>query len=288
MQVKIIIGTVAFMISMMVLGYAALREPARLERYAEARVGREIEVGADLFDANCATCHGVEGKAEQCYDPSSGEPIGCVGLPLNSATLLCGEPSLRMEAMNWQGSKDGFIRSTVASGRPGTVMPTWSEEFGGPMRNDQIFNVARYVLNWETEELCSQPIVVYDWPATYDELRVEFPESDPTRGEELFLTYGCIGCHGNLEDPTSALISPWLGDLNERGDAIIADMDGISTISDYMYQSVLEPNAYIAEMCPTGPCVSPSAMPNNFALRMGENPQDLVDLINYVLGEQSP
>ncbi len=39
MQVKIIIGTVAFMISMMVLGYAALREPARLERFAERASG---------------------------------------------------------------------------------------------------------------------------------------------------------------------------------------------------------------------------------------------------------
>ena len=113
MQVKIIIGTVAFMISMMVLGYAALREPGRLERYTDARLGREIEVGAHLFEGNCATCHGVEGKAEECYDPSSGEPIGCIGLPLNYAPLLCGEPSLRMEAMNWQGTKDAFIRSTA-------------------------------------------------------------------------------------------------------------------------------------------------------------------------------
>ncbi len=172
-------------------------------------MGREIEVGAHLYDGNCATCHGVEGKAEECYDASSGEPIGCVGLPLNYAPLLCGEPSLRMEAMNWEGTKDGFIRSTIASGRPGTVMPTWSEQFGGPFRNDQINNTAQFVLNWETEELCSTPIVVYDWPESVEEFNAEFPEGDAARGEELFLTYGCTGCHGNLEDETSALVGPW-------------------------------------------------------------------------------
>ena len=34
MQIKIVIGTIAFMLTMMVFGYSALREPARLERFA--------------------------------------------------------------------------------------------------------------------------------------------------------------------------------------------------------------------------------------------------------------
>jgi mono/diheme cytochrome c family protein len=282
MQVKIIIGTVAFMISMMVFGYAALREPARLERFTEAKLGREIEVGAHLFDGNCASCHGVEGKAEVCYDAGTGEPIGCVGLPLNYAPLLCGEPSLRMEAMNWEGSKEDFINSTLASGRPGTVMPTWSEAFGGPMRNDQIFNLTKYVLNWETEELCSTPIIVYDWPESVEDLNAEFPDGDAALGEELFMTYGCTACHGNMDDESSALVGPWLGDIAERGGTII---DGYSA-ADFVYESILEPNAHIAEECPTGPCTGPpSAMPDNFPLRMGENPQDLRDLMTYILGE---
>lgn len=283
MQVKIIIGTVAFMISMMVFGYAALREQARLERFAAARIGREIEVGAHLYHENCATCHGEEGKAEECYDASSGEPIGCQGLPLNYNALLCGDVSLRMETLNWEGSKSAFINSTLASGRPGTVMPTWGEQFGGPLRNDQIGNLTEYVLNWETEELCSTPIVLFDWPETYEEFVVEYPDGDAVTGDELYtITYGCSACHGNLEDESTALVGPWLGDINERGDDIVEGM----TVEEYVYQSILEPSAHIAEVCPTGPCAGPpSAMPNNFALRMGENPQDLADVISYILGE---
>jgi mono/diheme cytochrome c family protein len=282
MQVKIIIGTISFMIAMMVLGYAALRETARLERFTAAKTGRQIEAGAHLYDQNCATCHGVHAKAEECYDASSGEPIGCIGLPLNYNALLCGDISLRMEAMNWEGSKDAFIQSALASGRPGTEMPTWSETFGGPMRADQIENITEYILNYETEELCSTPAFVYDWQETYAEYSVKFPEGDAEHGEELFLSYGCTGCHGNLEDEASAAVGPWLGDIAEVGETRV---EGLTT-DEYVYESILDSSAFISPECPTGPCAGPpSTMPDNFPLRMSENPQDLQDLMSFILGQ---
>jgi len=282
MQVKIIIGTVAFMISMMVMGYAALREPARLERFTDARLGRQIEIGAHLFDQNCATCHGVNGRAEECYDPSSGDPIGCIGLPLNYQPLVCGDLSLRMEAMNWEGSKEAFIQSTLYSGRPGTQMPAWGEQFGGPMRPDQIEDLSKFVLNWETEELCSMPLNLYEWPDSVEDYYAEFPEGDPANGEQLFLTYGCTGCHGNLTDEGSAAVGPWLGNIAEVGPT---RREGY-TAEEYVYESILHPNEYIVPECPTGPCAGPpSAMPDNFPLRMGENPQDLRDVMAYILGQ---
>lgn len=239
-------------------------------------------MGAHLFEGNCATCHGVHGKAEECYDPSSGDLIGCIGLPLNYQSLVCGDISLRMEAMNWEGSKEAFIQSTLASGRPGTEMPAWADQFGGPLRNDQIVDLSMFVLNWETEELCSTPINLYEWPETYEAFVEEFPEGDAVNGEQLFLTYGCTGCHGNLEDKASAAVGPWLGDIAETGSENIPGY----TSEDYVYESILNSSAFISPECPTGPCAGPpSAMPDNFPLRMGENPQDLADLMSFVLGE---
>lgn len=282
MQIKIIIGTVAFMLAMMVLGYAALREPARLVRFTEARVARQIQVGAHLYDANCTNCHGVEAKSEECYDASTGEPIGCIGLPLNYAPLLCGDISLRMEAMNWEGSKAAFINATLTSGRYGTQMPTWSQQFGGPLRPDQIEDLTQFILNYQTEELCSAPIITYDWPATYTDFDMEFPEGDAINGQDLFLSYGCTGCHGNLDDPASAAIGPWLGEIRVVGATRI---EGVAA-DEYVYQSILHPSDYIVPECPTGPCAGPpSAMPDNFPLRMAENPQDLRDIMTYLLGE---
>jgi mono/diheme cytochrome c family protein len=282
MQVKVTIGTIAFMLMMIIFGYAALREPARLERYTEAEVARSIETGAHLFNQNCANCHGENGLALDCKDPATGEEIGCIGLPLNNNMLLCGDVSLRMEAMNWQGSKEAFIQSTIASGRPGTEMPTWAADFGGAMRPDQVRDVSNFVLNFETEELCSQPIVMYEWQEGVDEFLAVHEPGDAAVGKELFTTYGCSGCHGIPDEGTPASVGPDLTNIAEDGALRVEGQ----TAQQYIYESILNPSAFIAPDCPNGPCTGPpSAMPSTFAARMGASPQDMADILTYLLGE---
>jgi len=295
MQVKIVIGTVAFMLTMIILGYAALREPARLEEFSEARVGRSIETGAKIYTDNCATCHGVEGRAEECYD-AAGESQACQGLPLNSYFLVCGDPSARMDQTNFEGTKEQFIERTVAAGRSGTVMPAWSTRYGGPMRDDQVANVAAFVLNWASEDFCAEEPVTFPWPETVDEyleMEVTDPyeyttmEPDPERGADLYENeYACFSCHGFPEEPGSNQVAPWLGDIAEVG---ATRVEGQSA-AQYVYESILNPNAFIAPDCPTGPCAEPSAMPGDFAFRMANestDPQHMADILAYleVLGE---
>jgi mono/diheme cytochrome c family protein len=144
MQAKVVVGTLAFMVTMVILGYAALREPARLEAFAQAEEARSIENGARIYFANC---HGIEGKAQECFVAASGEPQTFVGLPLNNPILICDDKPAKLDAVNWEGTKRAYIEMTVSAGRPGTQMPTWSEKFGGPLRDDQIHDVASFVLN---------------------------------------------------------------------------------------------------------------------------------------------
>jgi len=266
---------------MVIFGYSALREPTRLDQFTRAELGRSIETGATLFASNCSNCHGVSGKAEECYDLATGEQIGCQGLPLNYQPLLCGDTSDRMVAMNWQGTKQAFIQSTISSGRPGTVMPTWSEEFGGPMRPDQVRNLANFVLNWETEELCSGPVITFEWPETVEDFIAQFPEGDAANGKALFVTYGCSGCHGVPDEGVAAAVGPDLSNIAVTGATRVEGQ----TAEQYVYHSVLYPSDFIAPDCPTGPCSGPpSAMPANFPLRMATNPQDLRDILTYLLG----
>lgn len=277
MQVKIVIGTVAFMLTMIVLGYAALREPARMEAYQEAEVARKIEKGADVYYNNCATCHGEQGKAEACYD-GDGEQIGCAGLPLNTPALLCGEPSARLEAMQWNGTKYQYINATVMAGRAQNGMPVWGSAYGGPLEAYQVDYVTNFVLNWETVEMCSIPTPTpIPWPDSVATL----PEGDPVAGEEHYnLTYGCAACHGDLNEAGSNAVGPWAGDFRDVGATRI---DGYTT-ADYLYESILHPSDYIAPDCPNGPCAGPpSAMPANFGERM--NPQDMADIMAFLLGE---
>jgi mono/diheme cytochrome c family protein len=278
MQVKVVIGTISFMLTMIILGFAALREPARLAGFSAAFEGRSIETGARLYQSSCATCHGVNGTATECYD-AAGNVIGCKGLPLNSAALLCADRSQRMTALGWEGSKVAFIETTVSAGRIGTAMPTWSLDFGGPMRADQIQNVSAFVLNWESEALCSAPVITFDWPESVEEFVAEFSGGDATNGATLYTSYGCSGCHGDTSIPGSNGVGPWLGEIATVG---ATRVEGESA-AQYVYHSILDPNAFIAPDCPAAPCISPSIMNPNFASSLAANPQDMADILAFLL-----
>lgn len=282
MQVKIVIGTVAFMMTMMLFGYAALREPARLERFAAADLGRNIEKGAEIYINNCATCHGVAGDALDCFD-TAGEPIACIGLPLKDEYLLCGEPSNRLQDQDYKFTVRDYVYGTIYAGRIGTQMPTWSAELGGPMEGYEIENVTQFVLNWRPELCTVEGPPPYEWPLTVTELLaaegVTVP-GDAARGAELYdRTYACTSCHGNPAQAGSARVGPWLGDLAARGGSVV---DGYAA-ADYLYESILAPNAHIAAECPTGPCGMPTGMPRNFGTRI-RDPQSMIDLMTFILG----
>ncbi len=275
MQIKVVIGTVSFMLVMIILGVAALFEPARLQETTLAFAGREIEKGAVIFQQNCVECHGVEGKALACQT-FDGEEIPCKGLPLNHAPLLCEDRSERMLHMNWSSSKANFIKQTISSGRPGTLMPVWSENYGGPMEDYKIEQVTAFILNWANDPaLCGEGgVVAVEWPENFDEL----PAGDASNGPTAYQTYGCFACHGDpTGDSSSAAVGPWLGNIgNDAGTRV----EGKSA-AQYIYESILDPNAFIAPKCPAGPCFEPSAMRMDYPVSMNE--QDMADIIEYYL-----
>jgi mono/diheme cytochrome c family protein len=275
MQVKVVIGTIAFMLTMIILGFAALLEPARMERTTLAFAGRNVESGADIYQSACSTCHGIDGTATTCVD-TAGEETGCIGRPLNYEGLLCGEPSQRMTELGWTGTKRSLIFTTISAGRPGTAMPTWSETFGGPLYEAQVHQVTDFVLNWEGV-VCdpeATPAEQTEWPAEVETL----PEGDPASGEALYqTTMGCAACHGDPATPGTNLVGPHLGNIAVEGETRI---EGTSSMQ-YIYESILNPNDHIAPDCPNGPCTSPSQMPNTFGQRMDQ--QQMADIINYLM-----
>lgn len=282
MQVKVVIGTVAFMLTMIVLGYSALREPTRLEEFTGAAHGRSVERGAELFVNNCASCHGIDGRAQSgedsgCLDPATGEP-NCVGLPLNNYYLLCGDPPERLTQTGWTGTTENFVKKTIAAGR-GAIMPAWSNEFGGPMRPDQVQNVTNYVLNWQGETLCTNPPIDREWAADVEDLRASVEPGDAANGETLFSAQGCAGCHGALDGSIPAGVGPSLANITVDGATRVAGQSA----DQYVYESILNPNAFIVPECPTGACSDPSLMRGDYAFVLTE--QNMVDLLAYLLGQ---
>lgn len=283
MQVKVVISTIAFMLTMIVFGYAALREPARMEQYTLALEGNEIEKGAALFHSNCATCHGEDGKAQACVD-GEGNSIACAGLPLNNPQLLCVNPDgsmpLRLQQMSWKGTPLGYIQSTITVGRPVNGMPTWGSEYGGPLDPYQVGYIGKFITNWTAPGpeggICDLPTPTpVPWPVTVGDL-AEAVTGDATAGKAVY-DARCSSCHGDPTQAGSNAVGPWSGAFK---DVAATRKDGY-TAHDYVYESVMNPNAFIAPDCPSGPCASPSGMPANFSQQL--QLQDMADLLAYLL-----
>ncbi len=154
-QMKILVGILFTLLTCLPLAAVAINDlghqvaglPANQQTAMELRAadlnGRQIEVGADLFGQYCSPCHGQKGDG-----------IPSVAPPINRKDLLDGR---REQSVGWSGSVDNFIRNTIAGGRPiqsrpdlySAHMPTWSNEFGGPLRPDQVDSLVAFVENWK-------------------------------------------------------------------------------------------------------------------------------------------
>jgi mono/diheme cytochrome c family protein len=182
-QLKVLVGLIFTLLTCIPLAAIAISDlghdvgvvpkdqPTGMELRAAALRGRETEVGADLFGQYCASCHGKRG-----------EGIPQIAPAINRKDLL---DSRRLKEIGWAGSVEAFIKNTVAAGRPMQLrpdlyaahMPTWSNEFSGPLRPDQVDALVTFVLNWK-----DQSPEVNAWPpASTPQLpRTPSPTMTPT------------------------------------------------------------------------------------------------------------
>lgn len=267
-EVQIILTIVFVWATILLVGWIGLNEQGRMEAYTAAYEGRSIENGAAIFQTTCTGCHGPQGKGIEGVAPA-----------LNAPDLFNGE---RLAAVGYTGSLEAYVRSTVAAGRPTSTdwpnpMPTWSQEFGGPLRNDQIQDVTNYVLNWaaDYEDGAADVAEVEESESTSDgmmgqDLEMELPEGDAANGEVLFKgELGCFGCH---LPPGAPDIAPDMNGISSRAGERV---EGLST-EEYIRESIQVPCSFVAE-ADTYTCL----MPQDYGDRL--TPQDLADLIAYLL-----
>jgi mono/diheme cytochrome c family protein len=86
--------------------------------------------GAVLYAENCAMCHGPKGE-------------GRVG-----ATLAKNWPSVRPDLQ---------VKTITEQGVPGSPMPAWSRENGGPLSDEDINDVVAFVLSWQVSTTSEAP-----------------------------------------------------------------------------------------------------------------------------------
>lgn len=248
---RVIVGTLSFVITMILFGYVAVTEQDRMATFDTAYVARRVETGAQLFEQNCATCHGLNGKGTE------------LAPALNTPDLLVGNPPARLAAAGWGGTVQTYIHATVAGGRPQASqtfsqypqrMPTWSQEFGGPMRTDQINAVVAYILNWAPAYANFTPEPAPTVVPVGADITVALPAGDAAAGEAAVTTAGCAACHISVGG--AATVGPaWLaaGDPNGQGIATRAELrlseadyaGAATTPEQYLFEAIVSPNAYL-------------------------------------------
>ena len=285
MSWRVIVGTLSLVVTMILLGYVAVTEQDRMANFSTAYQARQIETGATLFESNCTTCHGLDGKG------TGRAPA------LNTADLLTN--GKRLTEIGWSGTVHDYILATVSGGRPRPSvqfsqypqrMPTWSQDYGGPLRPDQILSIVTFILNWAPKLALETPAPTQAIVAVGADITQKLPAGDPASGQQLVQTLGCPACH--VSQGGAATLGPnWqpAAENNNQGIGTRAaarltapDYHGqAKTAEQYLFESIVAPDAYIVPGNATYAPGGHSLMaPLSFATKMSA--QNMADVIAYL------
>ncbi len=402
---RILTGITMFVGIMILVGWVAINEEARMQAFVRQHTGRSIERGAELYASLCSECHGEEGfgagdRAPGLNNPHlfGFDPVGeqtavittanrtLVRLseatenllaeftnaeeppsadrqdeilaqleeletqiseqqalieanvaervailesldtavdnglfPLwesvvdiettgdNEVEVFFNSNGTRLAQVGWSGDLHGYIVTTLIHGRPGsarvypnsTGMAAWSQTAGGPLRQDQIEDLAAYIINWDkganwTEE-DFLAVAQFGKPLADGSLPSEPPPppagdnvagilarwaeteivGSPATGEQLYdAEFGCTDCHRN-----GASAPDTVGTVTRiRSERLSLPQFAGYSVEAYLVESITRPGDFVVDGYSSG------LMPANFGARMTD--QQLADIIAYLLTQE--
>ncbi len=210
---NLFIATFFMLAATLLLGYIWVRENAVLAERGQRFQGALNARGASDYEQYCASCHGLTGE---------GGVRGGAPQINNLPTTL--QETGRLDGPNGITAKYGtvlnFVQATITSGVRGTAMPRWSVRLGGPLRDDQIRDIASYIQGWWATPGTTSANLSADAAAAaaaYKKAEQERdlaanPNASPAERGQIIFAGQCASCH-NLTDKDSTIPAPGLGGL---------------------------------------------------------------------------
>ena len=130
----------------------------------EAARGTSLEVGQELFERNCAACHGQFGEG----GPNPARPRDIIA-PISTSEYL--------------KTRDDFtLQAIISQGQPNLGMSPFGSANGGPLEDDEIMAILAYMRSWEANPPVDLP------PQVAQEMLA-------LQGAEIYKNI-CAQCHG--------------------------------------------------------------------------------------------
>ena len=152
-QVNAMIGL--FLLLAVILGGYWINEGNRQDTAREEVSERNARRGARLFALNCRACHGQVG--EGAFAPRlDGGAFLVLGGEFEEAYVFDDDAGalvsrqvggLEPTSVGVSDSISRFLTTTIACGRTGSPMPSWSEQFGGTLSDTQIEHIVTMIVN---------------------------------------------------------------------------------------------------------------------------------------------
>lgn len=218
-------------------------EPGRMAAAEERQHEQMIERGAEIFVNTCVTCHGDRGQGGLTNPP------GRQGLPLNTPGFMQARDITYLRKRVSVGSLVPPTPTPAPGAKPSTqtLMPAWSQEFGGPLKPLDIEYVVQFVASqrWDlSAEIFAKENAGKPTP-TPAAAALGANATPADRGKALFLSKGCVGCH-TIEGLSSGTVGPNLTHIATQ------KYDDMDNSPDFLKKWVKDP-----------PAVKPgTAMPN--------------------------
>ena len=300
--IRIITGLIAFLMMLSVCAVVGITDQTLLGARDGNFKARSIEAGAKIFSLQCARCHGPNGEGIEGSGPALASEtfVGKIHIEDNPAgpQIKADEKSKRLAQIGFAGALKDYVKGVTSAGIPikssnvwDANHPTFGQKFGGNLRDDQIDDVANFIVNWGLTPLADDKVVLAPAPGANEPPKPTAVPLSPQQeaGKAVYAgTAGCTGCHAIRGVGNQGGVGPNLSKIGKDSEDIIAspdykskvkDQPAATTAADYIKQSILYPNAYIYPKCPTGPCPS-GVMPQTFAKTL--KPEELANVVAYL------